>query len=205
MSQQMFADDIQFYERLLKCAGLFNGQIDGQWTARTDAADRQFDSVYETIKMKRGAFDSRSESNIRTLMPTAQEAARRFLDRASKGFPNLSVRIISGTCTYAEQEALYRKGRGDPGRIVTKASGGQSNHNFGIAWDVGIFDSGRYITGDSQQEEKIYRNLAPIVMNDALEWGGNWTSFTDLPHYQMKLSLTLPQVRPLFEAGTKIV
>ncbi|MEO8506247.1 MAG: hypothetical protein ABI593_01300 [Betaproteobacteria bacterium] len=38
------------------------------------------------------------------------------------------------------QDAPYRQGRlGNPGPRVTNARDGQSNHNFGIAWDIGIF------------------------------------------------------------------
>ena len=39
----------------------------------------------------------------------------------------------------------------------------------------------------------------------ALEWGGSWTTFKDLPHYQMKTALTLAQVQQRFEAGGAII
>jgi hypothetical protein len=28
---------------------------------------------------------------------------------------------------------------------LTTAPGGQTNHNFGVAWDVGMFQSGQYV------------------------------------------------------------
>jgi len=112
----------------------------------------------------------------------------------------VDVRIISGTRTYAEQDALFRKGRfGNPGPIVTKAKGGQSNHNFGLAWDIGLFEDGKYITKD-----KKYKDIAPLVLGVLLnlEWGGNWISFPDAPHYQhTALSTTVSGVRALFEQG----
>lgn len=37
--------------------------------------------------------------------------------------------------TFAEQNALYAQGRTTPGAIVTYARGGQSFHNFGLAFD----------------------------------------------------------------------
>jgi peptidoglycan L-alanyl-D-glutamate endopeptidase CwlK len=170
-----------------------------------DAADQAFTADYDTARQQLGAFDARSEANIQTLIPSAQREARRFLAKAQKGFPGLSIRILSGTRTYVEQDLLFSKGRNsNPGPIVTHARGGESNHNFGIAWDVGIFDGGRYLTGATAAEEKAYRDLAPVAMSSALEWGGEWKSFTDLPHYQMKTGLTLAQVQQRFEAGSAI-
>jgi len=206
MSHQLFADDVAFYQRILKNAGKYAGAIDGIWGPQMDAADQAFDADYAAIKLELGGFDARSEGNIHTLLPATQRQARLFLTRAVQGFSQFTVRVLSGTRTYAEQNVLFAKGRdGNPGPIVTHARGGESNHNFGIAWDVGIFDHGQYLTGNTAQETKVYRDLAPVAKSAALEWGGDWTSFTDLPHYQMATGLTLTQIRQRFEAGTPIV
>lgn len=201
MSVRLFSDDIQFYQRMLSVAGFYNGKLDGKWSTAVDAADQAFSAEFDRIAAALGAFDSRSESNIRTILPDSQRAARAFLTRA-QGLADYEVRIISGSRTYAEQNLLYRKGRyGNPPPIVTKARGGQSNHNFGIAWDVGIFQNGKYLTGDSPAEAKIYKQLSAIVLTGDLEWGGNWKSIQDMPHYQLKLDLNLEEVRSRFEAG----
>lgn len=50
------------------------------------------------------------------------------------------------TCTLrsgAEQEALYAKGRTAPGAVVTNARAGQSAHQYGLAFDFVIMDSGK--------------------------------------------------------------
>lgn len=201
MSVRLFSDDILFYQRILSVAGIYKGKLDGKWSAAVDAADQAFSAEFEQIAAERGVFDQRSESNIGTLLPDTQRAARSFLKRATN-LAGFDVRIISGSRTYAEQDQLYRKGRfGNPGPIVTKAKGGQSNHNFGIAWDVGIFQNGKYLTGDSKSEAKIYKQLAEVALSSDLEWGGNWTSIVDMPHYQLKLNFTLAQVKALFERG----
>jgi peptidoglycan L-alanyl-D-glutamate endopeptidase CwlK len=116
---------------------------------------------------------------------------------AVKGAP-LTYKILSGTRTYAEQDALA-----DQRPVVTKARGGQSNHNFGIAWDIGIFDNGKYYTGSSAKEEKAYDDLAALIKANVsgLEWGGDWTSFVDKPHYQLATGKPVSQVRALLEAG----
>ena len=116
----------------------------------------------------------------------------------------IDVRIISGTRTYAQQDALYRQGRdGHPGPVVTNAKGGQSNHNFGLAWDIGVFDYNQYITLDQR-----YKDIAPLVLPllANLEWGGNWVSIKDYPHYQFKaISDKVAVIRSAFEGGTAYV
>src|SRR5687768_7442865 len=90
-------------------------------------------------------FDKRSEANIATLVPNARKQARAFLQAVLDA--EIRAQIIGGSRTFAQQDALYEKGRTKPGSRVTNARGGFSYHNFGIAWDIGIFDEkGKYLT-----------------------------------------------------------
>jgi len=84
---------------------------------------------------------------------------------------------------------------------VTNARGGQSNHNFGIAWDVGIFENGKYYAGDTQKEDKAYVELGGFIKANVpgLEWGGDWKGFVDKPHYQLATGKSVVQVRALLE------
>jgi peptidoglycan LD-endopeptidase CwlK len=125
----------------------------------------------------------------------AQRAARRFMGAIlARG---IDVRVISGTRSYEEQNALFRRGRfGNPGPRVTNARGGQSRHNFGIAWDIGIFAGGAYVT-----EAAPYDRAAEVGLIKGIEWGGHWTSFVDRPHYQLALPFGTGEIRRRFEAG----
>jgi peptidoglycan L-alanyl-D-glutamate endopeptidase CwlK len=198
MSAPVFKDDILFYQRMLSACGYYTDTIDGRWGKNTDDADKAFTADGEKLRADLGAFDSRTEGNIASLHIKAQEQAREFM-KAAADF-EVTVRIISGTRTYAEQDALYAKGRTAPGPKVTKAKGGQSNHNFGIAWDVGLFDGGAYLDGDTPAEQALYKKLSALRPS-ALEWGGDWSGFKDPPHYQLKTGLTASQVRREFERG----
>jgi peptidoglycan L-alanyl-D-glutamate endopeptidase CwlK len=201
MSTALFADDVTFLQRLLKSAGLYTDTIDGDWGPNTDAAVTTFETRSAQIAASLGTFDARTERNIQTLHLRAQEAARAFM-RAVDGAlgANVTVRIISGTRTYAEQDVLFRKGRfGNPGPRVTNARGGQSNHNFGIAWDIGVFRSGAYLPDSPLYDTAAQAGLAAGIIG--LEWGGNWTGFTDRPHYQMATGLAITEVRDRFERG----
>lgn len=205
MSKPITKSEILYFQRVCAVCGYYAGSLDGKWTTDMDEAERRVEQQRIELANQIGQFDPRSEKNIATLMPPAQKVARKFM-RAAAGFRN-TVKIISGSRTYAEQDALYAIGRTIQTNKspVTKAKGGQSNHNFGLAWDVAIFEAGgRYMDGSKKGDEKAYADLAglvkPVVAN--LEWGGDWASFVDPPHYQLATGgKTTTQVRTLFESG----
>lgn len=200
MSARLFKEDVLFFQRILAVSGFYKGRLDGKWNADVDAADAAFAARTAQIKQSLGEFDPRTEDNISSLLPAAQIKAREFLN-AVKGLP-LDYRIISGTRTYAEQDALFAK---KP--KVTNARGGQSNHNFGIAWDVGIFENGKYYAGATKKEDKAYVELGALIKSKVsdLEWGGDWKKFKDKPHYQLATGKTVAQCRALLEKGKAYV
>ena len=199
MSPQLFATDVVFLQRFLKCCSVYDGKINGECNQTSYNAATTFDSMSDQIASELGTFDTRSERCIRTLQPKAQREARAFLRRVRDA--GIEARVISGTRTYAEQDALYRKGRyGDTSPIVTKARGGRSNHNFGIAWDIGVFLGGAYL-GNSP----LYARAAQVGKVQGIDWGGDWTSFVDQPHYELSTGMTLAVVRTNFENGLSFV
>jgi len=205
MSAKLFKADVLFLQRLLASSGLYKGPLDGKWSQAVETADSAFDAETLKIQKELGTFDKRTEGNILTLVPKAQKKAREFMNAVPAG--KLTYRILSGTRTYAEQDALYAIGRTVQlnRKPVTKAKGGQSNHNFGIAWDVGIFNGGYYYEGGSKHpdEDDAYKELAALIKAkvNKLEWGGDWTTFVDLPHYQCATGKSEAQVRALLEKG----
>jgi peptidoglycan L-alanyl-D-glutamate endopeptidase CwlK len=140
--------------------------------------------VNPTIRGKAPALsiskvDKRSEKNIATLLPEVQPIARALVQKAAAN--GITIKIISGRRTYDQQNKLYAKGRTLPGEKATNARGGYSNHNFGIAFDIGVFSGSRYL-GDSSR----YKAVGALGMDLGLEWGGNWTSMVDQPHFQLR-------------------
>jgi peptidoglycan L-alanyl-D-glutamate endopeptidase CwlK len=129
-------------------------------------------------------IDARSEKVLATLHPQVQLVLRSFLvaAKAIAAKSGLDVKAISGLRSYAEQDALYAKGRTASGSIVTKARGGYSNHNFGLAIDIGVFsaDGKKYY-----DEHPLYDELGALGQSLGLEWGGAW-KFKDSPHYQYR-------------------
>ena len=134
------------------------------------------DSVPEALS---GNVDARSEAVIQTLHPSARPYARALVNKAAS--IGIDIKVISGLRTFAEQDKLYAQGRTTPGKKVTNAKGGQSNHNYGIAFDVGVFDGPKYLPNSPK-----YKVVGGIGQELGLEWGGNWTTIVDQPHFQLR-------------------
>lgn len=81
----------------------------------------------------------------------------------------------------AEQDGLYAQGRTKPGNIVTNTPYPQSFHNHGVAFDVVPLSNGKANYGDSN----AYKKLGELGKKVGLEWGGDWASFPDKPHFQL--------------------
>jgi peptidoglycan L-alanyl-D-glutamate endopeptidase CwlK len=199
----MTKEDILFDQRMLACGGFYHGDLDGLWGPKTQKAEQDSIAAYVTVKAALGAFDARTELALAGLMPKGQRMARQVMAVATArtAATGLTPRVLSGTRTYAEQDRLFAQRP-----RVTKAKGGQSNHNFGLAIDIGLFDAkGRYLTGSAKGDEDAYARLAAAVKSHVadkvFDWGGDWRSITDMPHYEVETGLSIGELRKQFEAG----
>lgn len=123
--------------------------------------------------------NERSEKVIATLLPEVQPYARALFFRAKAN--GIDINVTSGTRTFEEQDRLYAQGRTNSKPRVTNARGGYSNHNFGIAFDIGVFSGNRYLP-----ESPLYKAVGALGMELGLEWGGNWKTIVDQPHFQLR-------------------
>ncbi len=122
---------------------------------------------------------ARSERAIATLLPEVRPYARALYAKA-RGL-GIVLDIISGTRSYEEQDRLYAQGRSAAGSRITNARGGYSTHNFGIAFDVGMFSGNRYLP-----ESPSYKAVGALGLELGLEWGGNWKTIVDQSHFQLR-------------------
>lgn len=114
--------------------------------------------------------------------------ANKIIDLAkSDGF---DVRVTQGFRSFDEQNKLYNQRP-----QVTKARGGSSYHNYGLAVDFGFFDAdGKYIQADT-----LYHNIGKYAVIVGVEWGGNWPHFKDKPHIQfLGMPSSASHLMPLF-------
>lgn len=147
---------------------------------------------------------TRNESAISRLHPKVQNRIRKFINEVYK-IHKIQLVIVQDYRTYAQQDAYFAQGRTKPGRIITKARGGYSNHNFALAVDVfPIWEDGK-LHMDQKSDKRnieILTKIAPLAGNHGLEWGGTWKKMYDPPHFQLKTGLSIHQTRQVVkEAG----
>lgn len=149
---------------------------------------------------------------IEDLLPPVQDMCRRFLDECDKGLlPMYDVLITSTYRDHASQNALYAIGRSKPGRKVTNARGGQSYHNWRVAFDIVPLRNGTPIWGtkgdgidsdpsdDKTDDLEVWQMIGAIGKSCGLEWAGDWKKFREYPHFQATGGLSLAD----FKIGLK--
>ena len=141
-----------------------DGQPGTQTLAALDKAlPLKTNSEPPTVLLTGEKVDERSEKVIATLHPNLREKARELVRKAATS--GITIKLISGLRTYDEQNSLYAQGRSSSGKVVTNARGGYSNHNFGVAFDVGVFVHGAYI-----DESPAYKTVGQLGKNLGFEW-----------------------------------
>jgi LysM repeat protein len=142
-----------------------------------------------------------NEERLRQLHPIVATRGRSMVDLAAQ--LGLGLLVTQGLRTWEEQDQLYAKGRTKApiGRqfIVTNARGGQSWHNFGLAFDIVVLDALGKTDWDTSHPG--WARAAELGKSVGLEWGGDWKGFKDMPHFQYTGGLTLVQCRDLARDG----
>jgi len=119
-----------------------------------------------------------------TLQRGYAELVRRMKE---KGFSYMGTSSTYRCHNY--QNYLYAQGRTEPGSIVTYAKGGESIHNFRLAFDI-------YQSIRGKEYEEIFLNVAGKIWTEmGGTWGGNWTGFIDKPHFEYTGGFTLKQLQ----------
>lgn len=126
-------------------------------------------------------------SVIEKLRPRVQYLAKELKARCEEA--GFSVQIVRGLRTVEEQDELYAQGRTKSGKIVTMVQGGNSFHNFGIAFDV------RPVEQDEEKEKNLYAKAGVLGEELGLEWGGSWKEFLDMPHFQYTCGYSTEEFR----------
>jgi peptidoglycan L-alanyl-D-glutamate endopeptidase CwlK len=159
-------------------------------------------------KQDLSVLDERSSKNVATLHSKVQQVFKNWIAEcqimaAAHGY---EYKAISGNRTWDEQAKIYAQGRTSPGKIVTNAKPGYSNHNYGIAVDMGVFKDGKYLDGLKPAEAQAFHNKAAVIAEKYnIEWGGSWKSFKDYPHFEYRTGKTLSQLRQLVTEGKDIL
>lgn len=113
--------------------------------------------------------------------PRLQALAAKLVEECNK--QRLKIAIGETYRTVAEQDALYAQGRTKPGNKVTNAPGStfSSYHQWGTAFDIYRNDG----QGTYNEAGNFFGRVGEIGVSIGLEWGGNWKSPVDKPHFQL--------------------
>lgn len=135
-----------------------------------------------------------SEKRLANVMPLLARKVRAVIDALAKR--GMIVEVVQGLRTVAEQDKLFAQGRTRPGQIVTRARGGQSAHNYGIACDLCPFVDGKPDWNSRAAFIQIGAEAGKIGLN----WGGNWKKFVDMPHVELP-SPAIIRLYALYKSG----
>ncbi len=205
----LLLNNVKAIQRLLSSRGYDVGVADGWYGTRTISAVRSFQShngltvngiVDPRTRQKlfnpnnKDHFELRPSSNsIHALDPNVGRMAEQFLALTRQH--NLNVHITTAFRSWDESDRLYAKGRTAPGPIVSNAQGGNSYHNWGLAFDAAPIENGK-VSNDTSK----YKLMGHLGEQVGLEWGGTFKSIVDYPHFQYTYGLNtwdlLNGVRP---------
>lgn len=132
-------------------------------------------------------MDLPTSNKIAQLHPSVRNEVSKIINECDKALTGRAkVRISQGLRTFAEQDALYKKRP-----KVTNAKGGKSVHNYGFAVDIVMIIDGKVASWDTAKDwdnDKVadWYECVKIFAKYGWDWGGNWKSFKDLPHFDKR-------------------
>lgn len=196
---KVLLDNIKAVQRLLNSRGYNAGYPDGWYGQMTTNAVIRFQRdqglAQEGIvnpRTRRRLFNPYPKDNyeyrpssnsLSSLDPYVAGLARKFLDSAKAN--GLDVRITYAFRSWDDQDELYAQGRTAPGSVITNARGGESYHNWGLA-----FDAAPYVNGVISNDINLYKKMGKLGEDVGLEWGGSFKDITDYPHFQYTFGLS---------------
>lgn len=111
---------------------------------------------------------------------------------AEKKLPsNYVIRVTQALRTIADQDALYAQGRTKPGKKVTNVRGGNSWHNYGLAFDFVLLIDGKI----SWDVDKYWLEVVKIFKSKGFVWGGDFKSLYDAPHFEKTFGKSLKDMK----------
>lgn len=153
--------------------------------------------------------DTITLNRISTLHPAIRDRVREAYLTANYKLLGKGVRLRFAY-TYRSnelQDQLYAKGRtihfdstGNRLGKVTNARGGQSIHNYGLAWDIvllldkdnnGYFETASWDIYADHDDDSVadWMEVVRFFKSELdVEWGGDWT-WKDYPHFQIDFGL----------------
>ncbi len=155
--------------------------------------------------------DKISEKRVALLHPKIKDEVKQLIEKAESIVDdNLAIRVVQGLRTIDEQNKIFNQPHdgidndGD-GKIderdefVSKAKGGASYHNYGLAIDIcwlfkqpdGTY---KYDESKSWKTGPNFFKVIKIFKEAGYTWGGDWKTIIDTPHFEKTFGLSWKQL-----------
>lgn len=140
----------------------------------------------------------KAKNKLKGVHPVVMDKALKLVENSYKR--GVCIAITQGYRSKEEQDELYAQGRTKSGKIVTNAKGGESYHNYGLAFDFCIIvNDDKYVWNideDFDGDKKAdWMEVVEEAKKLGLEWGGDWKGFKDYPHFQYTFGLTITDLQ----------
>lgn len=145
------------------------------------------------------AADQISLNRLNELHPAIKDdAIAAYLEAVQRTPVGVHPFITECYRSFKRSDELYAQGRTKPGPIVSKVKGGGSLHNYRLAIDFCLQINGKSVWDEKHPSWKI---VVDCFKERGFEWGGDWKTFKDYPHFEKRLGYTTKQLLAKHNAG----
>lgn len=143
-------------------------------------------------------MDARSQAIIDQIHPKMRPSLQVAWEEVEAAMPsNVQAVLVAGPRSFAKSDALYAQGRTAPGPIVTNAPAGESFHNYDLAVDFAMITNGK----DDDVVGPHWMTVVSIMKKHGFEWGGDWHSIVDNPHFENRYGFAWEQLLAKYKSG----
>lgn len=155
------------------------------------------------------ALDETTLKRIKTLHPKIRKEVLEAYTHINEKLlgKNVRLRLTHTFRTFEEQDKLFNQRP-----KVTNAKGGQSIHNYGLAFDMvilydldknGTFEkvSWDMLKDFDQDGQSDWMEAVNYFKSQGFTWGGDWKSFKDNPHFQKDFGVSWQQMKAKIDKG----
>jgi len=149
--------------------------------------------------------DNITLERIKTLHPKlVDEANKIYEDICNSLKGNAMCRFAYTLRTFDEQNKLFLKRP-----KVTNARGGKSFHNYGLAVDIVLIINGKEASWNMVKDfdndnVSDWMEVVKIFKSYGWEWGGDFKSFKDKPHFEKNFGFDWKTLKSRFDKGITI-
>lgn len=150
----------------------------------------------QSMQQPTAALASKHAACLGSLHPSIQPLAVKLIQLAAR--QGVNIVLVEGERTIEYQDSLYAQGRTTPGPVVSGVKGGESWHNFGLAFDIAMVSPGpkpKPGTASWPKGRDVWQQLGNLGKSLGMQWGGDFPKLADYGHFEYHPGLTKADAR----------